>query len=65
MVYSFKWITFSVCFVFMVTISPYYTISDRQVREIEKNSIFVSLFDPLLNSPNSHHKNCIAGSKEN
>ena len=65
MVYPFKWITFSVCFAFLVTISPYYTISDRQVREIEKISIFISLFDPLLYSPHSHHKNCIVGSKEN
>ena len=48
-------------------ISPYIisTISSRQVIRIKKNIIRVLLVDPIPNSPNYHHINCMADSKEN
>ena len=48
-------------------ISPYIisTISSRQVIRIKKNIIRVLLVDPIPNSPNCHHINCMADSKEN
>ena len=39
-------------------------ISSRQVMRI-KNLIKGLLVDPKPNSPNLHHKNCMADSKEN
>ena len=48
-------------------ISPYHinTISSRQVMRIKKLSITGLFFDPISNSLNQHHKNCMADSKEN
>ena len=48
-------------------ISPYHinTISSRQVKRIKKLSITGLFFDPISNSLNQHHKNCMADSKEN
>ena len=47
-------------------ISPYNIkpISRRQVIGI-KMSIWGLKVDPIQNSPNSHHNNCMASSKEN
>ena len=48
-------------------ISPYNinTISSRQVMRIEKNINYGIIVDPIPNSLNQHHKNCMADSKEN
>ena len=50
-------------------ISPYsiITISSRQVRRIKKKILVRELLkiDSIPNSPNKHHKNCKADSKEN
>ena len=41
------------------------TISNRQVMGIKKISVKGLLADLILNSPNLHHKNCMAETKEN
>ena len=48
------------------------TMSSRQVMRIKKNmnygiisALISSLVDPFTNSPNQHHKNCLADNKEN
>ena len=42
------------------------TITNRKVMRREKKiSIRGFLFDQIPNSPNQHHKNCMAGSEEN
>ena len=49
-------------------ISPYdiETISSRQVMRKKKNTIKGIIgVDPITNSPNQHHKICIADCKEN
>ena len=48
-------------------ISPY-NISimlSMEVRRIKKISLRGLLVDPILNSPNLHHNNCMTDSKEN
>ena len=40
------------------------TISSRQVMRIKKLSVRGLLVDPIPNSPNQHHENCRAESKE-
>ena len=48
-------------------ISPYNinTVSSTQVMGIRNTSIREVLTDPIANSLNYHHKNCMADSKEN
>ena len=48
-------------------ISPYNinTISSIEVMKIGKLSIRGLLVDPIPNSPNRHHKNCMSDSKKN
>ena len=48
-------------------ISPYNikTISCRKVMRIKRNINMGLLVDPISNSPNKHHKNCMADTKEN
>ena len=48
-------------------ISPYNInkISSRQMIRIKKISIRGLLVDPISNSPNKHHNNFMADSKEN
>ena len=47
-------------------ISPYNndTISSRQVMRIRKIPNMGLLDDPIPNSPNQHHKNCMEETKE-
>ena len=48
-------------------VSPYNinTILSRKVTRICQNIKKQLLVDPIASSPNSHHKNCMADSKEN
>ena len=48
-------------------ISPYEikTVESRQEMRMKKLSINGLFVDPIPNSPNLHHRNCVADSKEN